>query len=174
MAESVVHGQHNHDTHSMTHDSVKVFNSRQPIYSLDWSGHSSHFCSLAVGSFVTESPGAESFSDGGCNSVQFPSLTDPHATEFSLATPTISLQFPSTKTMFSPNRVQTTLHREPIVIVSCAVAVVVAVVVYLFLPPMRTIHVQLDSRESRETCSVSRETDCASIASLRAPTKRSC
>jgi hypothetical protein len=74
-----------------------------PIYSFDWSPNSSHFCSLAVGSFVTQP------SRTG-NDIQFIGLTDPHASDFQTVSPPITVEYPSTKVRYSPIRVNFHLH----------------------------------------------------------------
>lgn len=79
-----------------------------PIYSFDWSPHSSHFCSLAVGSFVTQRPAAVALGDQSLNdrnSVNFLGLTDPHANEFQSLSTAIVTDFPITKVQYSPHRV---------------------------------------------------------------------
>jgi hypothetical protein len=78
-------------------ESSRLFYSRRPIYSFDWSPNSSKFCSLAVGSFIASS--------GVSNIVELASLTDPQSTDFQVTCPAIPHQFPSTKVQFSPNRV---------------------------------------------------------------------
>lgn len=72
-----------------------------PIYSFDWSPHSAHFCSLAVGSFVTQRP-----LDGSINrnEVQMVSLTDPQVTDFLPQSSPIVLDYPITKVQYSPHR----------------------------------------------------------------------
>lgn len=74
-----------------------------PIYSFDWSPHSAHFCSLAVGSFVTQTPFGV---DSHRNQVQMATLTDPQVSEFSApsSTSSISVDYPITKVQFSPHR----------------------------------------------------------------------
>lgn len=72
-----------------------------PIYSFDWSPHSAHFCSLAVGSFVTQRPLGI---DCPRNQVQFSNLTDPQISEFSASSNSIQIDFPITKVQFSPHR----------------------------------------------------------------------
>ena len=77
-----------------------------PIYSFDWSPHSAHFCSLAVGSFVTQRPIA---GDSSRNQVQLATLTDPQLSEFQWASPSgptagILVDYPITKVQFSPHR----------------------------------------------------------------------
>lgn len=72
-----------------------------PIYSFDWSPHSAHFCSLAVGSFITQRP-----VDGAFNQVQLATLSDPQVTDFQLSScPSIMLEYPVTKVQYSPHRV---------------------------------------------------------------------
>ncbi len=78
-------------------ENSRLFYSRRPIYSFDWSPNSSKFCSLAVGSFIASSSVS--------NAVELASLTDPQSHEFQLTCPPISHTFPSTKVKFSPNRV---------------------------------------------------------------------
>lgn len=73
-----------------------------PIYSFDWSPHSAHFCSLAVGSFVTQRP-----TDGGIsqrNQVQMATLSDPQVFEFQPSPPSALVDFPITKVQYSPHR----------------------------------------------------------------------
>ena len=83
-----------------------------PIYSFDWSPHSSHFCSLAVGSFVTTQRPAAAVAIGNQslndrNSVNFLGLTDPQANEFQSLSTAIVTDFPITKVQYSPHRVST-------------------------------------------------------------------
>lgn len=72
-----------------------------PIYSFDWSPHSAHFCSLAVGSFVTQRP-----VDGSINrnEVQMVSLTDPQVPDFQSQSTPIIVDYPVTKVQYSPHR----------------------------------------------------------------------
>lgn len=73
-----------------------------PIYSFDWSPHSAHFCSLAVGTFVTQQPLS---SDSFRNQVQLATLTDPQVTDFQSNSPAIiPVDYPITKVQFSPHR----------------------------------------------------------------------
>ena len=72
-----------------------------PIYSFDWSPHSAHFCSLAVGSFVTQRPLDGSISR---NEVQMVSLTDPQVLDFQPQSTPIVLDYPVTKVQYSPHR----------------------------------------------------------------------
>lgn len=89
-----------------------------PIYSFDWSPHSAHFCSLAVGSFVTQRP----LETGRRNQVQLASLSDPQANDFLSNTSSsssssilsnsntssslpITVEYPITKVQFSPHRI---------------------------------------------------------------------
>ena len=74
-----------------------------PIYSFDWSPHSAHFCSLAVGSFVTQRPIDPSTSTR--NQVQFVTLTDPQVNDFQIQQSSpIFLDYPITKVQYSPHR----------------------------------------------------------------------
>ena len=84
---------------SPTHRSVKL--PTLPIYSFDWSPNSAQFCSLAVGSFVTQRS-----TDSPSNNVQFVGLTDPHASDFQELSAPITLDYPTTKVQYSPNRVK--------------------------------------------------------------------
>lgn len=70
-----------------------------PIYSFDWSPHSAHFCSLAVGTFVTQRPQETS----PRNQIQMAALSDPQMTDFLSSAP-ITVDFPITKVQYSPHR----------------------------------------------------------------------
>lgn len=72
-----------------------------PIYSFDWSPHSAHFCSLAVGTFVTQRPHDSS----PRNQVQLAALSDPQSTEFIPQSAPIVVDFPITKVQYSPHRI---------------------------------------------------------------------
>lgn len=76
----------------------------QPIYSIDWSPHSAHFCSLAVGSFVTQRP-----EDGATiyqrNQLNMATLSDPQVLDFqSSGQQPILVDSPITKVQYSPHR----------------------------------------------------------------------
>ena len=73
-----------------------------PIYSFDWSPHSAHFCSLAVGSFVTQRPPLDASFNR--NEVQMVSLTDPQTTDFQSQSTPIIVDHPVTKVQYSPHR----------------------------------------------------------------------
>lgn len=72
-----------------------------PIYSFDWSPHSAHFCSLAVGTFVTQRPHQNS----PHNQIQLAALSDPQVADFSSQASSIVVDFPITKVQYSPHRV---------------------------------------------------------------------
>ena len=72
-----------------------------PIYSFDWSPHSAHFCSLAVGSFVTQRPIGPNCHQ---NQVLLATLSDPKVPEFSSPSNGIQIDYPITKVHFSPHR----------------------------------------------------------------------
>lgn len=73
-----------------------------PIYSFDWSPHSAYFCSLAVGSFVTQR--SLNAASTNRNEVQIVSLTDPQVNEFQAHSAPIVLDYPITKVQYSPHR----------------------------------------------------------------------
>lgn len=72
-----------------------------PIYSFDWSPHSAHFCSVAVGSFVTQRPSDGNLSN--LNQVQMATLCNPQVTDFQLSSSLI-VDYPVTKVQYSPHR----------------------------------------------------------------------
>lgn len=89
--------QMEHSALTSSAENARIYRSSRPIYSFDWSPNSSRFCSLAVGSFVTEARAQ--------NGVDLVSLTDPQMTDFQATNPPISLQFPITKVQYSPHNV---------------------------------------------------------------------
>lgn len=89
---------------SSPHPNLRTFTpSTLPIYSFDWSPHSAHFCSLAIGSFVTQKPLDGSLNQR--NQVQLATLSDPQVTDFQSSPSSILLDYPVTKVQYSPHRV---------------------------------------------------------------------
>ena len=87
----------------------KLTPSHLPVYSFDWSPHSAHFCSLAVGTFA-----AQSHREGTQNHLQLATLSDPQVKEFQLSPSAMLVDYPITKVQYSPHRVRLQLHVVPL------------------------------------------------------------